>query len=161
MTKVGVTGHRGLPSTAETQARRDLRQLLRSLPAPVLGLSSLAIGADQLFAELTLELGGALHAIIPAADFETTFAPRDQARYLDLLSQADEVTVLDFLQSTDEAYDAAGRFIVDHCDTLFAVWDGEPARGPGGTADAVSYARSVGREVLISWPHGVLRETEA
>ncbi len=99
-----------------------------------------------------------LHAIIPAADFEATFAPRDQERYLDLLSQADEVTVLDFLQSTDEAYNAAGRFIVDHCDILFAVWDGRPARGQGGTGDAVAYARTVGREVLISWPPGVQRD---
>jgi hypothetical protein len=158
VTKVGVTGHQDLPSIAEAQVRRDLGRLLRSLPTPIVGLSSLARGADQLFAELTLEIGGALQAIVPAADFETTFAPVDRARYLDLLSRADEVTVLDFLQSSDEAYDAAGRFVVDHCEVLFAVWDGRPARGLGGTADAVAYARSVSREVLICWPAGVRRD---
>ena len=34
----------------------------------------------------------------------------------------------------------AGRYIVDHCDRLFAVWDGKDAEGEGGTGDIVHYA---------------------
>jgi len=31
---------------------------------------------------------------------------------------------------------------------LVAVWNGQPARGPGGTADAVAFARGLGRRVV-------------
>jgi len=35
--------------------------------------------------------------------------------------------------------------VVDLADLLIAVWDGKPARGPGGTADVVAYAASAGK----------------
>jgi hypothetical protein len=37
-----------------------------------------------------------------------------------------------------EQYAAAGRYIVERSDRLLAVWDDEPARGAGGTADMVA-----------------------
>jgi hypothetical protein len=40
---------------------------------------------------------------------------------------------------------APSRFVVDEADRLIAVWDGEPARAFGGTADVVAYAREKGR----------------
>jgi len=39
-----------------------------------------------------------------------------------------------------------------------AVWDGKPARGVGGTADIVSYARQKGVPVAVLWPDGAARE---
>ena len=41
----------------------------------------------------------------------------------------------------------AGRRVVDLSDRLFAVWDGEKARGVGGTAEIVDYARASGKPV--------------
>ena len=38
--------------------------------------------------------------------------------------------------------------MVDRCDVLIAVWDGEPARGPGGTAEIVAYALERGRPIV-------------
>ena len=38
---------------------------------------------------------------------------------------------------------------VDGSDVLIAVWDGEPARGRGGTAEVVAYARSLGKPVVL------------
>ncbi|MDP9110532.1 MAG: hypothetical protein M3M96_02725, partial [Candidatus Eremiobacteraeota bacterium] len=49
---------------------------------------------------------------------------------------------------TGEAFLAAGKYLVENSDILFAVWDGEPSRGIGGTADVVSYARSAGRHIV-------------
>ena len=43
--------------------------------------------------------------------------------------------------SRTEAYEQAGRYIVEHSDVLLAVWDGLPARGRGGTAEIVAWAR--------------------
>ena len=45
---------------------------------------------------------------------------------------------------SEDAYLAAGHWIVDHSDLAILVWDGYPAAGKGGTADIASYARLVG-----------------
>lgn len=60
-------------------------------------------------------------------------------------------------EPSDEAYLAAGQEVVDLTDTLLAIWDGQPARGLGGTADVVRYARSVGKRVVVIWPLGSAR----
>ncbi len=43
------------------------------------------------------------------------------------------------------AYEDVGKFVVDRCDVLIAIWDGEPSKGQGkcGTADMVQYAKEV------------------
>ena len=41
---------------------------------------------------------------------------------------------------------------------LWAIWDGKPARGYGGTADAVTAARNSGLPVQVMWPDGALRD---
>jgi hypothetical protein len=50
-----------------------------------------------------------------------------------------------------DAYAHAGRYIVDHCDVLIAVWDGAPSRGRGGTAEIVQYALERNRPILRVW----------
>src|SRR5205085_2201316 len=50
-----------------------------------------------------------------------------------------------------QAYFNAGRYVVDHCDVLIAIWDGKEARGKGGTAVIVDYARSCGRPLIRIW----------
>jgi hypothetical protein len=42
-------------------------------------------------------------------------------------------------------YARAGHYIVERSDTLLAVWDGEPARGSGGTGDLVSMRSALSR----------------
>jgi hypothetical protein len=39
--------------------------------------------------------------------------------------------------------------VVDNCDVLIAVWDGEGAEGQGGTGEVVARARSQGKPVVI------------
>ena len=41
-----------------------------------------------------------------------------------------------------------GKYIVDECDVMLAVWDGERAHGRGGTADVVEYARENRRTIV-------------
>jgi hypothetical protein len=53
---------------------------------------------------------------------------------------------------------AASELMLADVDELFAVWDGEPARGYGGTADVVAYARQLGTPVRIIWPRGARRD---
>ncbi len=158
MTRVGITGHQRLPPLAAQYADQQIRALLTRVPPPVVGISSLAAGADQLFARNILTAGGELWAVVPSRDYETTFDDTELTVYRDLLASAASTTRLDFERSSESAYRAAGQWIVDECDQLVAVWDGKPARGLGGTGDIVSYARECDREVLIFWPDEVSRD---
>jgi hypothetical protein len=38
---------------------------------------------------------------------------------------------------------------VNECDVLLVLWDGEPARGKGGTADVIAYARELGKPLVL------------
>ncbi|WP_211269041.1 hypothetical protein [Saccharothrix syringae] len=154
---IGISGHQNLPEAARRRAEDDIRALLRGQHEPFTGMASLAEGADQLFAELVLAAGGKLHAVIPSLAYETTFRGNALDTYLRLLDAAADTTRLPFDVPDESAYHAAGNYIVEHCDLLVAVWDGQPARGLGGTGDAVAHARMLGREVLVSWPQGVQR----
>jgi hypothetical protein len=56
---------------------------------------------------------------------------------------------------------AASQAMLDRADQLYAVWDGKPARGYGGTADVVAEAESRGVPVTIIWPEGAQRDQAA
>jgi hypothetical protein len=47
--------------------------------------------------------------------------------------------------------------MVKRADLLIAVWDGQPARSWGGTADVVAKARQLGLPVTVIWPNGATR----
>lgn len=158
MTRIGVSGHQRIPAAVVSQIVPQVRQLIAKQPTPLIGYSSLAAGADQLVAQLVIDAGGDLHAVIPAAGYDTTFDDDTLPTYRALLAAATTVTELPFTEPSEKAYDAAGHYVVDHSDILLALWDGEPSRGLGGTADAVAYARSIGRAVHVVWPDGVTRD---
>jgi hypothetical protein len=42
-------------------------------------------------------------------------------------------------EARSRQYARAGAFIVERCQVLIALWDGEPARGPGGTGALVRW----------------------
>jgi hypothetical protein len=65
---------------------------------------------------------------------------------------------LDHVTSDPDAHMDASRRIIDDAAELIAVWDGEPARGYGGTADVVAYATSRGTPVHVIWPPGATRD---
>ena len=131
--------------------------MLSEVARPIIGACSLAVGADQVFAEEVLAAGGSLHIIVPALDYESTFSRHSLVRFQQLLAIAATVEVLDFETSSEEAFLAAGRRVVELADVMLAVWDGQPARGLGGTADIVAYAKKRGVRVQVVWPTGLVR----
>jgi hypothetical protein len=114
---------------------------------PIEGLTSLAEGADQVFAEAVLRCGGSLHAIIPITDYEKCFQGEPLKNFIRLKKKSD-VTQLQGDDSPQRSFLNAGRYIADHADLLIAVWDGEPAVDLGGTADVVEYALQKGKRVV-------------
>lgn len=157
MTAIGATGHQQLPAEATQFFAKNVRDVVRSCTPPRHLFTSLAAGADQLVARTVLQEGGSLHAIVPSVGYEGTLDGADRRSYDELLAKADDVTRLDFQQPSEQAYWAAGKEVVDRCEVLVAIWDGQPARGLGGTADVVNYAKRRGKDVHVIWPNGVAR----
>jgi predicted Rossmann fold nucleotide-binding protein DprA/Smf involved in DNA uptake len=158
VTTIGITGHQNIPTDAVIFVQRGIADLIQRFSNQLIGVSSLAVGADQLFADALLRSGGQLHAVIPCHGYEETFS--DQAsldRFTDLVQKADIVEVLDHPEPSEDAFLDAERRVVDLSNLLIAVWDGKVAKGKGGTADTVRYARKRRREVVVLWPAGVTR----
>jgi len=150
--KLGITGHQHLPEEgAWTWVEWELKQIIKETDAKgkLVGLSSLAIGADQLFARLILAAGGNLHIIIPFASYEKTFeTPEDLASYKELVAKASDVEILESQINDEESFFAAGKHISLECDVLIAVWNGQKAKGLGGTADVVHFAQDAGKHII-------------
>jgi hypothetical protein len=131
-------------------------------------LSPLAEGADRAVARAVLEYPGArLDAALPLTvedyleDFETEESKKE---FQDLLSRCrrpvplrtrpirdDRHEPADQAELRRDAYGRVGQYVVDHCDVLIAVWDGQPARGHGGTAEIVQYAQEQKRPIIRVW----------
>lgn len=158
MTAIGCTGHQTLSTLTRRRVAASIATEIAKFEDELVGLCSLAVGADQIFAHVLLASGGRLHAVIPCQGYAGTFDDEAARQEFErLLSAAHEVTELPFSEPSEEAFMAAGRMVADQCDLLLAVWDGQPAAGLGGTGDIVSHATDRGKAVGILWPEGSSR----
>lgn len=160
MVTIAVTGHMDLADEAVGRIRADLRALLADLSDDALvGRSCLARGADTVFAEEILSLGGRLSAIIPSRDYrEAVVSPADLATFDALRAAAAELVVLPYEHAGRAAYEAANHRLLQGADRLVAIWDGSAPTGRGGgTADTVAAARLAGLAVDVVWPPDAFR----
>jgi hypothetical protein len=159
MARIGVTGHVNLTAESEPAVADAIRvELARYDGVELVGVTCLARGADQIFARVVLELGGAIEVVLPAADYrEREIKPENAEQFDDLLVQAADLHIMPFEKSNDNAYMAAGHQVLSTVDALVAVWDGRPSGGYGGTADVVESARVAGVPVTVIWPVGAAR----
>jgi hypothetical protein len=169
---VGITGHRAdvLPAGSLPALRsriRDVLVLIAGAGAVLLEreqacfapdaarlrfVSPIADGADQIAAEVALELGWELQALLPFSrdEYRASLA-NDEARerFDALLARA--TCVLELPGDWDhqlDAYVMTGRATIAHCDILIAVWDGLPPRGRGGTGEVAVQAITHGTAVI-------------
>lgn len=154
---VGVTGHRKLRDAdlagLHARIRAGLQQVQSRHPhLPLVLLSSLAEGSDQLVAEVALELGVRVIAPLPLplelyrGDFDEAgrarleaLLDRVEAMQLPLLPGATLALVAAPGPERDRQYAQAGIFVSSHCHVLLALWDGEESTRLGGTAQVVRY----------------------
>ncbi|MEU9338538.1 hypothetical protein AB0D49_36215 [Streptomyces sp. NPDC048290] len=160
MTTIGVTGHMDLTEGSIHLVREALRQALKAHADDLTGISCIAKGADSLFAEVVLELGGRLVAVIPSQDYRQTKVKPDHAETFDrLTAAAGEVIVLPHATANRSAYEDANRTLLQRAERLVAVWDGTPPTGKGGgTADTALEAQAAGLLVDVVWPEGAARD---
>jgi hypothetical protein len=162
--RIGVTGHADLGS--ETTRLVDaaleghlsrLREDSSEASRPLVGVSCLAPGADCVFADVVLRLGGTLEVILPWAGYPGTQTSAQYAAVFGALMQQ-AVSVRDAGRQTGRrAFVAANELILDSVDRLVAVWNGVPRGQIGGTAHALSTARARGMPVAVIWPEGCRR----
>src|SRR5438477_9844689 len=93
--RVGVTGHQKLDDASIWPwVEKTITEELDRFPMPLVAVSSLAIGADQLLARLVLGRGGQLHAVLPFSDYERIFYGEGLIGYRNLIGTA-TIEVLD------------------------------------------------------------------
>ena len=157
--RIGITGHRGLPVDTERSVTAAVREAVSACPATgLVGVSCIADGPDTWFARAVLEHGGSLEIVVPAANYRASLPDWHHAVYDDLVRRASEVHETGLPDSDPHAYMFGSEVLVGMVDELLAVWDGRPARGHGGTADVVTYARRTGVPVRVLWPAGATRD---
>src|SRR6266542_2868709 len=120
MTRVGVTGHQRLDDeSAWPWVKTTLRSVCSEFQRPLIGISSLAEGADQLFAETVLDVGGALEALVPFPEYADRFqSATARSKFAALLARAVRVETLPAAASDEHGYFIAGQKIARDCDVL-------------------------------------------
>ncbi|MEU2682786.1 hypothetical protein ABZ654_02705 [Streptomyces hygroscopicus] len=156
--RLGITGHRGLPSKTERLVRRALQEEVARHGPDLVGVSCIADGPDAWFAELVLEAGGRLEVVVPAENYRDGLPEEHHQSYDRLIQQAADVHRTGMVESDSQAHMAGSEILVGLVDELVAVWDGQPARGYGGTADVVAYAERTGVRFRVIWPEGSTRD---
>ncbi|MFJ6661352.1 hypothetical protein ACIQNG_34155 [Streptomyces sp. NPDC091377] len=157
--RVGITGHRGLPDPVAHEVHRLLTEKAKAYgpSSQLVAVSCLADGPDAWWADIVLDAGGTLEAVVPAEEYRSGLPDWHHPHYDTLLARADRVHHTGLTGSTAQAHQTGSEILVDRSDELVAVWDGLPARGFGGTADVVTYARRTGTPVTVLWPDGASR----
>lgn len=140
---------------------------------PILRIvSPLAEGADRIVAREALILAAEERAKPePAVSFQVElycplpfrretyrqdFGEASRKEFDDLLSGQTALELDGSRESQDlrgEAYEAAGRAVLDQSDVLIAVWDGQKPRGRGGTGQIIEEA--VRRRLPVVWIHAL------
>jgi hypothetical protein len=157
--RIGVTGHRSLPDDPALAARVDeaIRRLVAlngngDGPPCLVVVSALAPGADRLVAETALrEPNSSLEALLPMPpdQCELDFPePELRVAFRNLLHRARDIDVIPSAGSRRANFESAGLAMLDRINVLLALWDGEPARGQGGTAEIVAHAEARGLPVV-------------
>ena len=158
--RVGVTGHRHL---ADPEAVR--RQCIAAVGRPAAqsrcgDRRDLVVARRGRGPDRRPPRAGPRRAVERRPAARRRGVPRDFAtdrsvtEFDELLAAAQHVEVRDPTPTNridalrESAYERAGLAIVERCDVLLALWDGQPSRGRGGTAEIVEVAREHERLVI-------------
>jgi hypothetical protein len=162
---VGVVGHRFLADEEIAPLRRSILEVVKEIDSvanglPTVLLSPLAEGADQLIAEVVSEAvphWKLCNTIpLPKDAFMETLSTDDAKEAFSCLNSKMESSQIDVPQylvegesdrdATDEkCYEVTGDFIARHSHILIALWDGQWARGQGGTGDTIAHALNMSK----------------
>lgn len=143
--KIGVTGHLSLGNTSMIE--KSLYQVLSTISKRrpnelTCFYSPLSPGADLLSARIALDCSIPLFVIIPFTQdkYLQSFSIKDRELFLQFVQRAEGIINLS-KEKQDNTYQMLGDYLVENMDYLIAFWDGQEARGPGGTGEVVNNFR--------------------
>jgi len=149
---VAGTGHRpeklggyGPKATARTYTAA-LRSLEHLKPERV--ISGMALGWDQALAQAAIDTGIPFIAAVPFIGQERMWPTASRDRYRTLLDKAAEIVVVSEGGYSSTAMQARNIWMVDHCDRVLALWNGDTV---GGTANCIRYARHRSIPISNAW----------
>jgi hypothetical protein len=148
---IGVVGHRNIVEESKEDASNQFEKILKRYIAkypntPILVVTSLAEGADQLIAEVAIKVEGVfLGVLIPMSieKYLETFSS-DSAReeFNKFCAKAIFVrdTSIDMVyEDNSDAFRSNTRELSNNADLLIALWDGIASNQVGGTSDTLYY----------------------
>ena len=153
---VAFSGHRpnklggfSLPNPTYVYVCQQIEKTLLDLK-PEKVISGMALGVDQWAAHVAYKLGIPFLAAVPFEGQEKAWPQASQSIYNLLLSKAAErVVVCEGGYSADKMQ-RRNEFMCDKCDKLIAIYNGDTS---GGTYNCVSYAKSIGKEIIVINPN--------
>ncbi|MFD3594353.1 hypothetical protein ACFWU5_16640 [Nocardia sp. NPDC058640] len=155
--RISVTGHMNITVDTVPLVRAAITELLGN-PSDLVGVSCIARGADSVFAQAVLDVGGRLEVVLPSRDYrEAKVKPDHLVQFDALVGRASVVRVMDFDTAGREAYEAANDALTVGVDRMVAVWDGQDGQR-AGTGTVVALARERGVPVDVVWPTGAARD---
>ncbi len=116
-------------------------------------ISGMALGIDMICAEIVLELkkkykNVMLECAIPCLSQEKKWSLLEQKRYKKIIRKADVVHYVSKKEYTDTCMNERNNYMVNECDVVIAVWNGNPS----GTANTIKMAKNAGKKVRIVDP---------
>ena len=157
MITIAISGHRILSEVDKIKTALDL--VIKNIKSAFPGesytlLSQLAEGSDRMAAisALNQDIRLVVPLPLPKADYLTDFSnDESNLTFENLLVQAQTVLAPPPTTTRNAAYQAVGTYMLEHCDVLIAIWDGQEAQGQGGTGEIVLLARQ--RGLPLVWIH--------
>lgn len=151
-------GHRFLSEKDKLVRSIDhsLQTIREAYASPALEiLSSLAEGSDRLVVQRALLNQKTTLTVplpLPLEEYIKDFSNSDSVEeFRSLLEMAQSIIYLADTNSREEAYQASSQYILENCDVLFLIWDGQEALGKGGTGEYALQARQRGHPLV--WVH--------
>lgn len=113
-------------------------------------ISGMALGTDQYFAELVLELRGefpeiTLECAIPCPSQSHAWNSKQQQRYREILQAAQFETLVQH-QYSRGCMMRRNRYMIDRSEAVLCAYDGNPQ---GGTAKTIAYAMKQNLRIVI------------
>ena len=145
----GITGHRDIVDDDVTRVKEHVKGLLlnyrsRFPQTPIIFVSPLAEGVDQIAAAAALEIEGVrLAAILPMPQKEYVkdfLLPKHRVSFRQLLAKASWIHVTGFdLSNRDKLYRDCGRKVASIAHILIVAWNRFDNKKLGGAADTVKF----------------------
>ena len=113
-------------------------------------ISGMALGFDQVGAQVAIDLGIRLVAAVPCDGQDSKWDKKDVAAYQRLLDRADQVKKVSPGEYSARKLQLRNEWMVDNADEVFALFNGKYYHDGGktsGTGNCVGYAKEVRKPV--------------